>query len=168
RSRMNDPEVCSPSLHNHSKTSGSKDPVHFNADVSDKSENLSEEDSSEESSSEEGRDIAWVAPRISAGDLEYTIWNLMSVDDHRRNDKVIFDIITIMRGSCPSPEEILNDVDLATCILLLVMRTVARDIPLKQQWRNWDHLHAAAEQEILRKSLVEGIRFKTFMRMRSL
>ncbi|OCH84294.1 hypothetical protein OBBRIDRAFT_829559 [Obba rivulosa] len=91
----------------------------------------------------------------------------MPLDDHRRDDKVIFDIRHHYNyeRKLPFPRGILNSVDLTACILLLVMRTVSPDIPLKQQWRNWDHLHAVAEQEILRKSLVNAVRAKTFMHM---
>ncbi|OCH87972.1 hypothetical protein OBBRIDRAFT_827372 [Obba rivulosa] len=165
---MNDPEICTLSLHNQFKMSEPDDPVQSIAEVSDESEYSSQEDSSKEDSSEERRGIAWVPPKLAAVDMAYTIRDLMPFDDHRRNDKMIIDSVTTLRGSWPSPDEILNNVDLATCILLLVMRSVAPNIPLKAQWRSWDHLHAVAKQEILRKSLANAVRCKVFIRMRSL
>ncbi|OCH85452.1 hypothetical protein OBBRIDRAFT_838959 [Obba rivulosa] len=139
--------------------------VHSAAEVSDNSVH-----SSQENSSQERRDTAWMPPKLSAGDMEYTIRKLMPLDDHRRNNKRIFDNIITLRGTCPSPEDIINNVDTATCFLLLVMWTAAPNIPLKPEWRNLDNLHTVAEQEILRRFLAEHwqMRFKTFMRMRSL
>ncbi|OCH84588.1 hypothetical protein OBBRIDRAFT_798952 [Obba rivulosa] len=175
---MSDPENCSPSLDNQSKMSDSEDPVHSDVEVSHELEGSSEEDSSEEDWSEEGLSAehspeerhatAWVPPKLSPGDMEYTIRDIMSFADHRLNDKFILDVVTIARRTCPSPEDVLNNVNTATCFLLLVLQTAAPDIPLKPQWRNVDNLRAVAKQEILRESLANAVRCKVFIRMRSL
>ncbi|OCH85451.1 hypothetical protein OBBRIDRAFT_891180 [Obba rivulosa] len=178
---MSDPEICTALPHDHSKMSNPEDPVHSDAEVSDdtgssgedsseddSSEDSSEEDSPEEDTSEEGRDIAWVPPKLAAVDMAYTIRELMPLDEHRQKDKFIFDFITSLRGRCPSPEDVLSNVNTASCFLLLVMQTASSNIPLKPQWKSLANLRAVVKQEIVRKTLANAVRCKTFMRMRCL
>ncbi|EMD31836.1 hypothetical protein CERSUDRAFT_119409 [Gelatoporia subvermispora B] len=131
-------------------------------------EDFEEDSENSESDSSDVSVTTWIPPKIHAGNLEYTIWKLMPFEEHEIYDELIVHLFEACKGPWPSYEEVLNDVKLASSILLLVVATACPNIPLKPQWRVSENVAVLAEQDNLRKKLAFAVLGKSFQKLRSL
>ncbi|OCH85447.1 hypothetical protein OBBRIDRAFT_807519 [Obba rivulosa] len=142
------------------------------ADSSTDAEKLSENDSdlSEDDSElfEDDSETTWTPPRVLKGHLHFVVEDLMSTERHKLHDKALVDLHEILKGPWPAPEDVVKDPDTAGYILWLLVQTAAPTLALRPEWKEAKNLRAFAEQDVVRESLADAVRWKAFTRFRSL
>lgn len=117
---------------------------------------------------EDDSDTIWVAPTIRPVDLDYTIYKLLPQEEHDILDDFVVHLFTSAKGYWPSRLDVINDVKLASDILLLVVGSASPNIPLKPEWRIPRNVAILAEQDNLRRLLGMSVLGKSFTKLRSL
>ncbi|EMD36039.1 hypothetical protein CERSUDRAFT_96263 [Gelatoporia subvermispora B] len=147
------------------------------ADESGESEESDGSEASDEQSDELSADERsakpWVPPIVTSLDMKFTVDDfapepIMSMKEHIMNDEWIAHIYTTFRKTWPSPEDVLNDVDIATTLLSLLVLTTSRKFRLREEWLEVENLRILAEQELVRESLAGAVTQKHFAILRTL
>ncbi|EMD36033.1 hypothetical protein CERSUDRAFT_85139 [Gelatoporia subvermispora B] len=128
-------------------------------------------DESEEESSDEDED--WEPPILTEVDLQYRVDDFaparyMPIEEHIVHDQRVVNIYTGINKTWPSREDVINNVDIATTMLCLIVLTAPRKIPLRREWNNVTNIRRLAEQKLVRESLAGPVEGKKFARVRSL
>lgn len=100
--------------------------------------------------------------------MQLEVPDIMSDDEHDLLDKLIVVLYEHWYGLWPPYEEVIKDHEVATRILCLVVRTTAPQLALKAEWTDSRNIYALSKQKLVRESLSNAVRWKTFIRMRSL
>lgn len=118
-------------------------------------------------------DKPWAPPIVTEPDMRFRIdafapSPLMSVEEHIQKDQYMVEIYTAVKKTWPTPEDVVNDVEIATTILSLIILTTCRKIRLKEQWVDVRNLRLFAEQKIVREKVASAVRWKRFAVLRTL
>ncbi|EMD36057.1 hypothetical protein CERSUDRAFT_96283 [Gelatoporia subvermispora B] len=139
-------------------------------DEADESEDYEEPDGT---MTDDGVDKPWAPPIVTESDMDFRIDTfapapLMSVEEHIQKDQYMVDIYMAFKKPWPTPAEVVNDVEIATTILSLVILTTCRKFRLKEQWVDVKNLRLFAEQKLVRENVAEAVRWKRFAVLRTL
>lgn len=116
----------------------------------------------------QGSSTPFIPPTIDGGDLILRFDCGLTIDQHRMANKWICDLLGAM-GTSPSPQRVVEDLDYASYVLCLLLRTASPYYRVKPEYRSLDNLRALAEHnEELRHTLADALIFRGFNRMRSL
>ncbi|EMD36040.1 hypothetical protein CERSUDRAFT_96264 [Gelatoporia subvermispora B] len=137
------------------------------------SDELLDIDGPEEASSEESHDMTWEPPIVEEADMKYRVdaftpTRYMEIEEHIVYDQYVVNIYTGLRKTWPAGEDVINDVDVATTLLCLIVLTAPHKIPLRREWSDVTNIRRLAEQKIVRECLADPVERKRFAQLRSL
>ncbi|EMD36042.1 hypothetical protein CERSUDRAFT_96266 [Gelatoporia subvermispora B] len=83
-----------------------------------------------------------------------------AIEEHIVYGQRVAKIYTSLMETWPSPEDVINDVDIAATILSLIVLTAPRKLPLGRVWLNAANIRRLAEQRMERGNLVFPVKGK--------
>lgn len=110
----------------------------------------------------------FIPPTIDGGDLILRFDCGLTIEQRRMANKWICDLLEAMKLP-RSPQRAIEDLDYASFVLWLLLRTASPHYRVKPEYQSLDNLRALAEHnEELRITLANALLFRGFNRMRSL